>query len=169
MVWELLEFGAVELVDEPAALACPRLPTGESNGGTVGVDAGVGAAVTVADPLAVAVLLTGVGAVVEGVGVEGGNVVTGGPVLAAAVVLDAGGAAAVAAEVEAKIVGIFELPVLLSVEPVAPLLERSTATLSAECSAVSSKAGPQRLIATPAALLVCLVRDRAEMHHRIVR
>jgi hypothetical protein len=118
--------GAVELVDELAAPACARVPTGESNGGTAGIDAGAGEAVTVA--VAVAVLLTVVGAVVEGVEVEGGKAVTAGPVLAAAVVLNAGGAAALAAEVEAKRVGMFALPVLVSVEPVAPLLPRRVAT-----------------------------------------
>ena len=41
--------------------------------------------------------------------------------------------------------------------------------MNAECSAVSLKAGPQCLIAAPAALLVCLVRDLAEMHHWHVR
>jgi hypothetical protein len=34
---------------------------------------------------------------------------------------------------------------------------------------VCSKASPQRLIAAPAALRVCLVRDLAEMHHRLMR
>jgi hypothetical protein len=55
--------------------------------------------------------------------------VTGGPVFAAAVLLNACVAAAVAAEVEAKTVGIFALPLLLllSVEPVEPLLARRMA------------------------------------------
>jgi hypothetical protein len=127
MVWGLLELGAVELDNDPAALACARVPTGESNGGTVGIDAGAGAAVTVAVPVAAAVLLTVPGAVVEGIDVEGGKVATGGPTLGPAVVLNPGVADAVEAEVEAKMVGMFELPVLLlSVEPVAPLLARRT-------------------------------------------
>ena len=85
---------------DPAALACPRVPTGESKGGTVEVDASVGAAATVAVPMAVAVLPTVVGVVDEGIGVEGGKVVTGGPALGAAVVPDAGVAAAVEVEAE---------------------------------------------------------------------
>ena len=81
---------------DPAALACPRVPTGESNGAVVAVGAGAGAAVVGA----VAVELTAVEAVVEGVGVEAGKVVTGGPALGAAVVPDAGVAAAVEVEAE---------------------------------------------------------------------
>ena len=110
---------------DPAALACPRVPTGESKGGTAGVEAGAVAAVTVAVPVAVAVavLLTVVGAVVEGDEVGAGKVVTGGPTPGPAVVPDAGVADAPAAEVLAKTVGIFALPVLLvSVEPVEALL-----------------------------------------------
>jgi hypothetical protein len=76
--------------------------------------------------VAVALLPTVVGAVAEGVEVEGGKVVTAGPALAVAVVPSAGVADVVEAEVEAKMAGMFELPVLLSVEPVAPLLTRRT-------------------------------------------
>ena len=89
----------IEVLDaavDPAALACPRVPTGESNGAVVAVGAGAGAAVVGA----VAVELTAVEAVVEGVGVEAGKVVTGGPALGAAVVPDAGVAAAVEVEAE---------------------------------------------------------------------
>jgi hypothetical protein len=116
---------ALEPDVDPAALACPRVPTGDSKGGTVGVEAGAGAAVTVAVPVAVAV----VGAVVEGDEVGAGEVVTGGLTPGPAVVPDADVVDAVAAEVEAKRVGIFALPLLLvSVEPVeALLMERAPA------------------------------------------
>jgi hypothetical protein len=116
---------ALELEADPAPLACPSVPTGESNGGIVvlGVEEEVDDAVVESVVMAVAVELTVVEAVVEGVEVEAATVVTGGVTLGAAVVPNAGDEAAVEGEVEAKILGVFALPLpLLSVEAVEPSL-----------------------------------------------
>jgi hypothetical protein len=90
------EFGANV---DPAVLACPRVPTGESNGGTAGVVVELGDGEAVVE--LVAVELTVVGAVVEGVDVEVAKDVTGGLTFGAAVVPKAGVEAAVEAAVGA--------------------------------------------------------------------
>src|SRR5258708_4987661 len=127
MVGALLGFVELEPDADPAALACPSNPTGESNGGTVGVGVEVAVVAVPEESTVTAVVvavavpeeLTVVDAVDEGVGVAVGEIVMGvtpGP----AVVPKAGVVAGVETEVDAKTLGMFALPLLLPLPTVEP-------------------------------------------------